>query len=195
MKLSLLLDWRLHVLVAVASLISEAIGIIKIPLGPGSLLLLPLFYAFIIGLLVNPHLFSATSRVVPVKLSEAAAPIILLSIMPFIARFGSTIGPAIEQIPDEAFPDRQREMTGFQPLVGIQRLAETIVECRTLAAVIQQHLPHRRRHHALPRTLQQRRAQRLLDQGKLTTDRRRRNVQPRRRLTHRARLDRYLEVH
>ncbi|MCI0511141.1 hypothetical protein C8E00_101560 [Chromohalobacter marismortui] len=98
MKLSLLLDWRLHVLVAVASLISEAIGIIKIPLGPGSLLLLPLFYAFIIGLLVNPHLFSATSKVVPVKLSEAAAPIILLSIMPFIARFGSTIGPAIEQI-------------------------------------------------------------------------------------------------
>ena len=75
MKLSLLLDWRLHVLVAVASLISEAIGIIKIPLGPGSLLLLPLFYAFIIGLLVNPHLFSATSKVVPVKLSEAAAPL------------------------------------------------------------------------------------------------------------------------
>ncbi|ALM53026.1 DUF3100 domain-containing protein [Halomonas huangheensis] len=98
MKLSMLLDWRLHSIVAVAALISEAIGIIKIPLGPGTLLLLPLFYAFIIGLLLNPHLFSATSRLVPVKVSEAAAPVILLSIMPFIARFGSTIGPAIEQI-------------------------------------------------------------------------------------------------
>ncbi|ERL53043.1 hypothetical protein BJB45_17350 [Halomonas huangheensis] len=94
----MLLDWRLHSIVAVAALISEAIGIIKIPLGPGTLLLLPLFYAFIIGLLLNPHLFSATSRLVPVKVSEAAAPVILLSIMPFIARFGSTIGPAIEQI-------------------------------------------------------------------------------------------------
>ncbi|MCD6008967.1 DUF3100 domain-containing protein [Halomonas sp. IOP_31] len=98
MKLSMLLDWRLHGIVVVAALLSEAIGIIKIPLGPGTLLLLPLFYAFIIGLLLNPHLFSVTSRLVPVKLSEAAAPIILLSIMPFIARFGSTIGPAIDQI-------------------------------------------------------------------------------------------------
>lgn len=98
MKLSMLLDWRLHSIVAVAALISEVIGIIKIPLGPGTLLLLPLFYAFIIGLLLNPHLFSITSRLVPVKLSAAAAPVILLSIMPFIARFGSTIGPAIEQI-------------------------------------------------------------------------------------------------
>lgn len=98
MTLSLLLDWRLHIIVVVASLISEAIGIIKVPLGPGALLLLPLFYAFIITVLLNPHLFSGTSRLVPKRLSDAAAPIILISIMPFIARFGSTIGPAIEQL-------------------------------------------------------------------------------------------------
>lgn len=98
MKLSLLLDWRLHLIVVIASLISEAIGIVKIPLGPGTLLLLPLFYAFIMGILLNPHLFSATSRAIPPHISDAAAPIILISIMPFIARFGSTIGPAIEQL-------------------------------------------------------------------------------------------------
>lgn len=98
MKLSLLLDWRLHLIVVIASLISEAIGIVKIPLGPGVLLLLPLFYAFIIGILLNPHLFSGLSRAIPTKISDAAAPIILISIMPFIARFGSTIGPAIEKL-------------------------------------------------------------------------------------------------
>lgn len=98
MTLALLLNWRLHAIVVLASLVSEAIGIIKIPLGPGALLLLPLFYAFIITVLINPHLFSATSRLIPKHLSDAAAPLILISIMPFIARFGSTIGPAIEKL-------------------------------------------------------------------------------------------------
>ncbi|QEL12424.1 DUF3100 domain-containing protein [Kushneria phosphatilytica] len=98
MTLSLLLNWRLHLAAVILSLIAEAIGIIKIPLGPGTLLLLPLFYAFILGVLLNPHLFSATKRVMPEAVSHAAGPIILLSIMPFIARFGSTIGPAIDQI-------------------------------------------------------------------------------------------------
>lgn len=98
MSLSYFLNWRLHLLVVLATLVSEAIGIIKIPLGPGTLLLLPLFYAFIIGLLLNPYLFSGTRRFIPESVSIAASPIILLSIMPFIARFGSTIGPAIEQI-------------------------------------------------------------------------------------------------
>lgn len=36
MKLAHLLDWRLHALVIAISLISEAIGILKIPLGPGT---------------------------------------------------------------------------------------------------------------------------------------------------------------
>ncbi|WIX31386.1 DUF3100 domain-containing protein [Salinicola sp. JS01] len=98
MSLHRLLDWRLHLIVVIVSLISEAIGILKIPLGPGTLLLLPLFYAFILGVLLNPHLFSASRRYVPERVSQAATPLILISIMPFIARFGSTIGPAIDQI-------------------------------------------------------------------------------------------------
>ncbi len=98
MPLSQLLDWRLHLLVVVLSLGAELIGILKFPLGPGTLLLLPLFYAFIAAVLCNPHLFSGTKRFIPPVVSAAAGPVILLSIMPFIARFGSTIGPAIEQL-------------------------------------------------------------------------------------------------
>lgn len=98
MPLSQLLNWRLHLLVVVLSLLSEWVGILKIPLGPGTLLLLPLFYAFVLGVLLNPHLFSGTKRLLPEGLSQAATPLILISIMPFIARFGSTIGPAIDQI-------------------------------------------------------------------------------------------------
>src|SRR5690554_5827124 len=97
MPLSKLLDWRLHALVILISLLSEAIGILTIPMGPGTLLLLPLFYAFILGVLVNPNVNRMTARVIPDHVSQAAGPLILLSIMPFIARFGSTIGPAIEE--------------------------------------------------------------------------------------------------
>lgn len=98
MKLSLLADWRLHALVVVISLLSEWIGIIRVPIGPGALLLLPLFYAFILALLLNPHLIPAVGRVVPQRFSDAASPLILLAIIPFIARFGSTIGPSVEKL-------------------------------------------------------------------------------------------------
>jgi hypothetical protein len=100
MPLSKLLDWRLHALVIFISLISEAIGILRVPMGPGTLLLLPLFYAFIIGVLVNPNVTRVAGRVIPDHVSQAAGPLILLSIMPFIARFGSTIGPAIQDLID-----------------------------------------------------------------------------------------------
>src|SRR5690625_2671619 len=98
MSLSLLLNWRLHLLVILASMFSEWIGIINIPVGPGALLLLPLFYAFIISVLLNPYLFRGTQKLVPIEVSMAASPLILISILPFIARFGTTIGPAIEDI-------------------------------------------------------------------------------------------------
>ncbi|WP_163560491.1 DUF3100 domain-containing protein [Halomonas sp. NO4] len=100
MPLSKLLDWRLHALVILISLLSEAIGILRIPMGPGTLLLLPLFYAFIVGVLVNPNVSRVAGRVIPNHVSQAAGPLILLSIMPFIARFGSTIGPAIQDLID-----------------------------------------------------------------------------------------------
>lgn len=98
MPLSKLLDWRLHALVILISLLSEAIGILRVPMGPGTLLLLPLLYAFIIGVMVNPNVTRLAGRVVPASVSQAAGPLILLSIMPFIARFGSTIGPAINDL-------------------------------------------------------------------------------------------------
>ncbi|MEQ6888768.1 DUF3100 domain-containing protein [Halomonas sp. CS7] len=100
MPLSSLLDWRLHALVVVTALLSEFIGIQRLPLGPGTLLLLPLFYAFILGVLLNPNVTRTAGRFVPSRVSHAAGPLILLSIMPFIARFGSTIGPAIEDLID-----------------------------------------------------------------------------------------------
>ncbi|SPJ32125.1 DUF3100 domain-containing protein [Kushneria phyllosphaerae] len=89
---------RLHGLVVILSLLAEWIGIIKIPAGVGTLLLLPLFYTFSLAIVLNPHLTTRFHTLVPPRLSAVAAPITLIAIMPFIARFGSTIGPATDQI-------------------------------------------------------------------------------------------------
>ena len=41
-------DWRLHALVFITVIVTEAIGTFSIPVGPGVILLLPMLYALII---------------------------------------------------------------------------------------------------------------------------------------------------
>lgn len=90
--------WPLHLLVLVFSIVSQFIGVRAIPIGIGTILLLPLLYAFVVCLLLNPNVIPAASRLISTKKAAAAAPLIVVAIMPFIAKFGTTIGPAIEQI-------------------------------------------------------------------------------------------------
>lgn len=91
-------DWRLHLAVLVLIVIAESIYIHSIPIGPGSLLLLPFLYAFVLGLLINPNVVPAARRLIRPEDTRRATPWIMIAILPFIAKFGSTIGPAIESI-------------------------------------------------------------------------------------------------
>lgn len=52
MNLSLknLLDWRLHLIALVIACISEYIGIAKLDIGIGTMILLPLLYAFLMAI-------------------------------------------------------------------------------------------------------------------------------------------------
>ena len=93
-----LLDWKLHLLVVAVSLLAEWIGIIKIPIGIGILVLLPLLYAFIFAILLNPNVVPSMKAVITKKRAKFASYAILLSIMPFIAKFGVGVGPNIEEI-------------------------------------------------------------------------------------------------
>jgi len=93
-----LLDWKLHLLVIAVSLLAEWIGIIKIPIGIGILVLLPLLYAFIFAILLNPNVVPSMKAVITKKRAKFASYAILLSIMPFIAKFGVGVGPNIEEI-------------------------------------------------------------------------------------------------
>ena len=94
----LVLDWRLHLSVLVITVICEAIGVIVLPIGIGSILLLPLLYAFVMGLLINPNVISKTGVWLKDSDVKAASPLIVIAIMPFIAKFGTIIGPSMDRI-------------------------------------------------------------------------------------------------
>lgn len=90
--------WPLHLAVLVIGVVSQLIGILRIPIGIGTILLLPMLFAFALALLLNPNIVPAVSRIMPVRRAAAASPLIVVAIMPFIARFGADIGPGIELV-------------------------------------------------------------------------------------------------
>ncbi|WP_022706334.1 MULTISPECIES: DUF3100 domain-containing protein [Paracoccus] len=94
----ILLDWRLHASVLAITIIAELIGVIAVPIAIGSILLLPLLYAFVMGLLINPNVVSRAGGWLRQREVRAASPLIVIAIMPFIAKFGTIIGPSMEQI-------------------------------------------------------------------------------------------------
>ncbi|SIT73434.1 DUF3100 domain-containing protein [Edaphobacillus lindanitolerans] len=85
-------DWRLHVLVLLTVIITEAIGTFRIPLGPGVILLLPMLYALIIGLLLY------FTPLVKEKQSKTAEPIIVLGVALLLAKIGVIIGPSLPDV-------------------------------------------------------------------------------------------------
>ncbi|PSW20320.1 DUF3100 domain-containing protein [Photobacterium sanctipauli] len=93
-----LLNFKLHFIVIVLTVIAEMIGVIKIPIGASSIVLLPLFYSFVIGILINPNVIKKASSLITIKQAEKATPIILIAVMPFLAKFGTLIGPSLDKI-------------------------------------------------------------------------------------------------
>lgn len=92
-------EWRLHLMVIVIVVASELIYIREIPLGPGAILLLPLLYAFVFGALLNPNVVRRSiGGLIRRREIQAASPFIVIAIMPFIAKFGTLVGPSMQTI-------------------------------------------------------------------------------------------------
>jgi hypothetical protein len=85
-------DWRLHALVLAIVLVTEFIGIHQIPLGPGTILLLPMLYAVIIGIALY------FTPLVKEKQSINAEQLVFLSVTLLIAKFGVQAGPALPKL-------------------------------------------------------------------------------------------------
>ncbi|MBM7551652.1 DUF3100 domain-containing protein [Thalassobacillus pellis] len=85
-------DWRLHAIVFGLVILTEAIGTHQFSVGPGVILLLPMLYAMVIGLILF------FTPVVKNKQSKNAEPLIVLGVTLLIAKIGVIIGPSIEGI-------------------------------------------------------------------------------------------------
>lgn len=88
----------LHLLVFGIVAVAEFIGILKLPIGVGTVILLPILYAFALGIVLNPAILPATRTILPPGSVKLAGTMITVAIMPFIAKFGTTVGPQIDKI-------------------------------------------------------------------------------------------------
>lgn len=90
----------LHGFVLVIVVLAELIGVIRIPIGIAAIILLPMLYAFAAGIVLNPNITKATGRVLTPNVQKFAGGMITIAITPFIAKFGTTVGPQIDAIID-----------------------------------------------------------------------------------------------
>ena len=90
----------LHALILVIVVIAEAIGVVRIPIGIAAIILLPMLYAFAFGILLNPNITRASGRFLTPKVQKLAGGMITIAITPFVAKFGTTVGPQIDAIID-----------------------------------------------------------------------------------------------
>jgi hypothetical protein len=88
----------LHLLVLGIVLMAESIGTIRLPIGIAAVILLPILYAFAMGVILNPNILKATRRVLSGNATKVAGTMIAIAIMPFIAKFGTTVGPQIQKV-------------------------------------------------------------------------------------------------
>lgn len=87
-------DYKLHLIVLILVIISEFIGIKKFAVGPGTAILLPMLYALVIGMFLGPRFLKLVDK----EEMEMASGYIGISVMLLMAKYGTTIGPAIDDI-------------------------------------------------------------------------------------------------
>jgi hypothetical protein len=85
---------KLHVIVLILIVIAEFIGTINIQVGPGRIVLVPMLYALILGILLTLKVFRVTKQ----KDMEDASSLISLTLLLLMARYGTMVGPTLEQI-------------------------------------------------------------------------------------------------
>lgn len=85
---------KLHLLVLVLTIIAELIGVKNFKIGVGTMALLPMLYALVLGILLTPRFFNIAKE----KEMEDAGSLIGLTLMLLMARYGTNIGPTLPQI-------------------------------------------------------------------------------------------------
>lgn len=87
-------EYKLFIVAFIFILIADSIGQIKIPLGPGQLILFPIFYSLFLGIISGPDTFKIFKK----KEVKAASKLVIVAICPFIAKLGINAGANLSTV-------------------------------------------------------------------------------------------------
>nr|WP_296264624.1 DUF3100 domain-containing protein [uncultured Merdimonas sp.] len=87
-------EYKIFILAFVFIVIADSIGQIQVPLGPGTLILFPIFYSLLMGVISGPEVLKIFNK----KEVKAASKLVIVAICPFIAKLGINAGASIEVI-------------------------------------------------------------------------------------------------
>jgi len=93
---------KLIVTAFIISIISELIGRKSFSIGIGNIVLLPMLYAVIMGILVTPDILGkkikSLSKLVSREEVELASPFVMLALLPLGVKYGTLVGPNIVKV-------------------------------------------------------------------------------------------------
>ena len=91
-----------RIVVLAIVIVTEIIGIIRIKVGPGSIVLLPMLYAVVIGILITPDVLGKVITPLRKLISrtevEIAGSLVMISLLPLGVKYGTLVGPNIVKI-------------------------------------------------------------------------------------------------
>ena len=87
-------EYKIFLLAFLFIIAADSIGQIKIPVGPGTLILFPIFYALILGVVSGPEVLKIFKK----KEVKAASKLVIVAICPFIAKLGINAGASLETV-------------------------------------------------------------------------------------------------
>lgn len=85
---------KLHLIVLVLVVLAELIGTKSFKVGPGTVVLLPMLYALLLGLLTGPKFLKITDM----EDMKTAESLITVSVLLLMAKYGTNIGPTLPLI-------------------------------------------------------------------------------------------------
>lgn len=98
--------WRIHLqthlTILAIVILAELIGTIEYPVGPGTVVLLPMLYAVVLGITVSYSVLGQyigqLKRFVPKEASSISAPLLIVALMPLGVKYGTLVGPSFNEL-------------------------------------------------------------------------------------------------
>lgn len=127
-----ILSWRgragvyfaLLPIVLILVIIAEMIGTIKISVGMGTLVLLPMLYAVVMGILITPDVLGKyvkpLKKLISNDVMELAGVGVMIALLPLGVRYGTLVGPNIMKVLSAGFALIFQELGNlFTPLIAL----------------------------------------------------------------------------